>query len=289
MAGTVSPACAGTTATDRPPRFYCAEVWGGNRVVDTVVDLPGLRGVLYSQPSEGGRGGDIHYTSICGSGLIARLCLADVAGHGEPVAVVSGEIHALLRRYMNSLDERRVLRGLNARLADGDFPAMTTAAVFSYFPPLRLLSVTYAGHPPGWLFRRDTGRWERLLPASFDDGRRRLVDIPLAIDKRTGFTRRKLRVKPGDRFLLVTDGVLEAPGTAGELYGEERLARLLQQEHRAATDDLARRVLDSLVEHTGDAQLAHDDVTFILCEFTPGPRAFGVWHMLRRRLFPRPS
>lgn len=284
-----SPACIEAESADRPPRFYCAEVWGGNRLVDTVVELPGLRGVLYSQPSEGGRGGDIHYTSICGSGLLSRLCLADVVGHGEPVAVVSGEIHNLLRRYMNSLDERRVLRGLNERLAEGDFPAMTTAAVFSYFPPLRLLSVTYAGHPPGWLYRRDTGRWERLLPTSFNDGRRRLVDMPLAIDRRTDFTRRKVCVRPGDRFLLVTDGVLEAPSATGELFGEERLVRLLAEGAGASTDDLARRLLDSLVAHTGDTQLSHDDVTFILCEFTPGPRAFGVWHMLRRRLFPRPS
>src|SRR5947209_4327986 len=86
-----------------PPalQLVCAEIWGGNRAVYRAVELPGLRGVLFSSPSDGGRGGDVHYLSVCGSGLLSRMCVADVVGHGEAVAAVSGEMHVLLRKLMN--------------------------------------------------------------------------------------------------------------------------------------------------------------------------------------------
>ena len=39
---------------------------------------------------------------------------------------------------------------------------MTTAVLATYYPPRRRLTVSYAGHPTGWLFRADTGAWARL-------------------------------------------------------------------------------------------------------------------------------
>src|SRR5262245_36486805 len=112
----------------RQARLVCSEVWGGNRPIHVPVDLPGVHGVLFSQPAEGGRGGDVHYLSVCGSGIMARMCLADVVGHGETVARISSEMHAELRRQMNWPDERRVFRGLNRRLHRIGIDAMTTAA-----------------------------------------------------------------------------------------------------------------------------------------------------------------
>jgi serine phosphatase RsbU (regulator of sigma subunit) len=93
--------------------LVCNEVWGGNRAFYGPVELPGLRGVLYSQASDGTRGGDVHYLSVCGSGLISRACLADVTGHGESVAAISETMHDLLRRSVNRMDERKVLQRLN--------------------------------------------------------------------------------------------------------------------------------------------------------------------------------
>lgn len=271
-------------AREKARRFECAEVWGGNRPIDDAIELPGLRGRVFSRPSAGGRGGDIHYISICGSGLISRLCLADVAGHGETVGAVSAEIHRLLRRYMNNLDQRRVLSDLNKRLETSRLAVMTTAAAVSYFPPSRTLSVSYAGHPPAWLYRQAEERWTRLLLESAERRERRLVDLPLAIDRETSFTRRTLRANVGDRLLVLTDGILEAPAPGGDLYGEGRLEALLYQQRHADTNALSNAVIAAVVVHTEDAALSHDDVTLLLIEFVRGPRSFGMWHALKNRL-----
>ena len=83
------------TALATPRTLACGEVFGGNEPVHTAIELPGLHGVLYSHPCHGVRGGDVHYLSVCGSGLLARVCIADVLGHGEVVAQVSAQMHAL--------------------------------------------------------------------------------------------------------------------------------------------------------------------------------------------------
>ena len=268
------------------PEFVCAEVWGGNRPIDAPLELPGVRGWVFSHPCEGGRGGDIHYVSICSSGLTSRLCIADVAGHGEAVATVSSEIHRLLRKYMNNHDETRVLTDLNKRLIGSAIGTMTTAASVGYIPPLRMLSVSYAGHPPGWLYRKAEDRWSRLEVAT-SKRNQRPVDMPLAIDEATTYTRRRLRVGVGDRLLLVTDGVLEAPAPDGSLYGEERLTRFLQDHRQLPVGELVGKIVASVTAHTRSANPRHDDVTLLAAEFVGGPKAFGVWEIVKNRALGR--
>jgi sigma-B regulation protein RsbU (phosphoserine phosphatase) len=273
-----------------PPRLstslqlVCAEVWGGNRPIDAPLELPGMRGKLYSRPCEGGRGGDVHYVSVCDSGLISHMCLADVVGHGEAVATVSSRLHGLLRRHINSMDQRTVLRRLNRQLAEIGFDAVTTAAAINYLPPRQRLSLSYAGHPPAWLYRAAEDRWERLGGGDEVEDDRRLIDLPLAVDATTSFTAHTVRVAYGDRLLVLTDGVLEAPNASGELFGTQRLEELLDQQRFASAAETADTIIEALLAWVRPAQLAHDDVTLLAVEFEPGPRGPAMWHAIKNRI-----
>lgn len=263
--------------------LVCNEVWGGNRTFQGPIELPGLRGVLFSQPCEGGRGGDVHYLSVCGSGLISRACLADVTGHGESVAAISQTMHDLLRRSVNRLDERKVLRRLNLSLSKLDDGSFTTAAALTYFPPTRRLSISYAGHEPAWYYDGSRQRWSRLETAQ----RKGLFDIVLAADPRTRYTRRVRRVAIGDRLLMITDGVLEAPNAAGELFGRERLASVLQTAHDLTPQALIPAIIEELREHTNGTPLHHDDVSILVLEFVDNLGNSALWTALRNRVFGR--
>lgn len=281
-AGAENPSCALTSGDAEPVAFVCSEIWGGNRPIDRAVEAPGIRGRLFSKPCGGGSGGDVHYLSVCGSGLLSRICIADVAGHGEQIAAASRAIHGLMRRYMNNLDQRRVLSDLNRKLEATGQLEMTTAAAFTYYPPSRSLSYSYAGHPPAWLYRRSLRRWERLeLPRGAGAG---LADAPLAVSDETTFSRAKVRVDVGDRMLVLTDGVLEAPAPSGELFGDERVDALLAEHNALDTAALSGRLIPALVKFTGDAALAHDDVTFLMIEFVPGPPGPPIWNAVRSLL-----
>ncbi len=267
--------------------FTCGEVRGGNGVTHQLVELPGLRGVLYSRPCEGAHGGDIHYLSKCGSGLMARVCLADVAGHGEAVSVIGRAIHDHLRRSVDVIDERKVLSRFNDRLNAQDLPAMTTVVLATYYPPRRRLTVCYAGHPIGWLYRAERRQWEPLQSESAPPtSRPAFVDIPIGVGFTPAFTRHRFAVSTGDRILLITDGVLETASPDDHQFDREGIDRLLDA-GEGTCEDVAGRLLAALHAHADVDALAHDDVTFFLGEFVEGPPGPALWHVVKNRLLNR--
>lgn len=263
--------------------FACGEVRGGNGTIHAHVALPGLRGALYSRPSAGATGGDIHYLSVCGSGLIARVCLADVAGHGSAVAAIGTEMHAHLRRSVDVIDGRKVLGRLNRRLNERGAGVMTTAVLATYYPPRRRLTVSYAGHPTGWLFRADTGAWAPLCEPVPPPPKPGFVDLPMGIGFTPTYSQHRFRVSPGDRMLLFTDGVLETTSPDDTPFDTRGIETLLNSE-TGSCEDLARRLLAALHGHAASDELAHDDVTFLLAEFVEGPPGPALWHVLKHRL-----
>lgn len=255
---------------------------GGNRPVHADVELPGLRGVLYSSVADGAHGGDIHYLSVCGSGLLARLCVADVAGHGDAVAAVGTEMYGQLRRSVDIVDERRVLRAIDRRIVRADVQAMTTAVLVTYYPPSRRLAISYAGHPPAWFYSAATRRWRPIEPEPARATATSPVGLPLGTGLSPRFTRRRLRVAEGDRLLLLTDGVLEACSPQGDELGHAGLERLLHA-YQGDHDGLVDHVLQGLEAHTGSGALPHDDVTIFVGEIVAGPPGPTLWHVFRNR------
>jgi len=266
--------------------FTCGEVRGGNGIVHEVVRLPGLRGMLYSRPCSGANGGDIHYLSVCGSGLLARVCLADVAGHGPTIAAVSSEMHAHLRRSVDVIDERRVLGRLDQRLESKGLRAMTTAVLATYYPPQRRLTVSYAGHPPGWLYRAREDRWESLYVVRPPLAPPAFVDLPLGTGLAPTYTRHRFRVSPGDRMLLITDGVLETTSPDDIPFDTHGITALLEAK-TGTYAHLADQLLRALHAHAATDHLSHDDVSFLLVEFVEGPAGPALWHVIKNRLLQR--
>ncbi len=260
----------------------CGEVRGGNEPVHAVIELPGLRGVLYSSACGSTHGGDIHYLSVCGSGLLARLCLGDVAGHGHTIAAVGAEMYAQLRRSVDIVDERRVLRAIDRRIVRAGVHAMTTAVLVTYYPPGRRLAVSYAGHPPGWLRSVADGRWRPIEPEPPGRSVTTPVGLPLGTGLSPTFTRRRLTVSVGDRLLLLTDGVLEAVTAAGEELGSDGLETLLSA-FDGSCEGLIDHIVDGLRRHTGMDSCVHDDVTMFAGEIVEGPHGPALWHVFRNR------
>ena len=163
---------------------------------------------------------------------MARVCLADVAGHGSAVAAIGTEMHAHLRRSVDVIDERKVLGRLNRRLNERGVGVMTTAVLATYYPPRRRLTVSYAGHPTGWLFRADTGSWAPLCVPVPPPQKPGLVDLPMGIGFTPTYSRHRFRVSPGDRMLLFTDGVLETTSPDDTPFDTHGIETVAQQGNR---------------------------------------------------------
>src|ERR1700710_1629624 len=95
-----------TATTQTTQTMTCMEVWGGNALVESAVSISGLDAWVYSKPYESAEaGGDVYYVSSCATGRITRLLVADVSGHGSAVSDTAAQLRALMRRYVNYLDQ----------------------------------------------------------------------------------------------------------------------------------------------------------------------------------------
>jgi len=86
---------------DAQGRLECKELWGGIRNRDSEVSAGNVSASIYAAPCcEEGRGGDIYYFGVCKDGIITRLAIADVTGHGEAVAEISQYVYDTLKAHI---------------------------------------------------------------------------------------------------------------------------------------------------------------------------------------------
>jgi sigma-B regulation protein RsbU (phosphoserine phosphatase) len=72
-----------------------------------------------------------------------------------------------------------------------------------------------------------------------------------------------VNLERGDVFVLYTDGVTEAMDRDGELFGEGRLRRIVEEHGHLRSAELRERILREVEAFVGEAD-QHDDLTLIL-------------------------
>jgi sigma-B regulation protein RsbU (phosphoserine phosphatase) len=196
-----------------------------------------------------------------------QLVVLDAVGRGLRAALACVVVLAAVRAARRS---GHSLHG-QARAADAalleQFPDARFATAVLAELDLRsgVLRYVNAGHPPPLLLR--SGRLVRELSG----GRR----MPLGIEDPCDEIGEE-SLEPGDHLLIYTDGVTEAHGTSGELFGVDRLVELAE---RHSADGLP---LPETLRRLSQAVLAHqegppaDDATMLLLQWSPEASARTV-------------
>jgi sigma-B regulation protein RsbU (phosphoserine phosphatase) len=116
------------------------------------------------------------------------------------------------------------------------------------------LEYSRAGHNPPYLMRA------RAVPAGTVQTLDAAGGLPLGILKSVAYDTAAIQLEPGDRILLFTDGITEAMNPGRELYGEDRLERLLEQSEAASVEALVCSVTEAATAFA-DGAPASDDIT----------------------------
>jgi sigma-B regulation protein RsbU (phosphoserine phosphatase) len=263
------PARHGTTqAPVATHRLACQEIWGTNGNVAHGVELPGLQCWVYSAPIELGLdGGDIHYLSVCEHGILCRVALADVSGHGHAVTRAAERLLTLMRQHINEDEQRTFVQALSdawftAESSDNRV-TFATALVLGFDASSGQLVFTNAGHPPPLWYHADERRWEWLRPPIAATSAP--IGLPLGLNwLGGGYADSVVKLGPGDLLLCYTDGLSEATDATGRQVGDE----LLRFAHRLPVESpmAAGATLLGLVDAFRGGEPLRDDETLIVLQ-----------------------
>lgn len=234
----------------------CGEIWGGIRNCDEDVASEGLTASLYSVASDGGKGGDIYYLSLCENNMLTRMILADVVGHGEEASKISSYIYEAIKLHMNDTAGDEFLSELNRTALKIGLDALTTVVMAAFYKVNGTLFFANAGHPLPLIKQKDKSNW---LELKLTKG----VNDPVIGYSQANYTQRAIRVNSGDCLFLYSDGLIEANNKEKELFGVRRLKELLKQHPNVPPSELKHIIIDKIHRYSGGS-LNHDDVTVMI-------------------------
>jgi len=198
-------------------------------------------------------GGD-YYDFFQRGDQLMDLVMADVSGHSVGAALIMVETRSVLRaQIQGTRSTGEILQVLNQLL----YEDLTRAELFitmfcgKFDAVSRLLSYSNAGHTRPLLLRG--GIWQELDAEG----------LILGVEYQVGFEEKSVALEPGDLLFMYTDGIIEAEGQAGELFGVERLCTLLYEMQRLGPEEIIEGVMARLALFTSGEPL-QDDVSMVV-------------------------
>lgn len=196
-------------------------------------------------------GGDNFDYAVDGDHL--SVSVTDAMGHGLQAALISTLAVAAMRNCRRAgegiVEQATVANQVLCEQFDED--TFATSVVMSIDLATGRGHAVNAGHPPPW---RHRGRAVEQLALP--------VDQPLGMFPGSRYQAHAITVAPGDRLVLVSDGVLDARPEEGDPYGNERFAAFLDAERPTPPRNFVRELIRRILDHRKED--LRDDAT-VLC------------------------
>jgi phosphoserine phosphatase RsbU/P len=188
------------------------------------------------------------------------ILIADVSGHGLPSALIASMLQVSLTAQAGHASEpAKVLLGLNHALC-GKFTHNFVTAAYVYVDlEKNLMRYAGAGHPPVLQWRNSTGKTAKVL----ENG------LVLGMVEEATYDALEFPLEPGDRYVLYTDGVLEATNSAQEQFGANRFMRFIENHKHLVADQFSEAFLTELSRWSNQPaeQGQQDDITLLVIDF----------------------
>jgi len=133
-----------------------------------------------------------------------------------------------------------------------------TAAAATLSPDRSEVQLVNAGHADALHFVAATGE-VRSVPGN---------GTVLGFLPNPSYEAVRLRLEPGDALLLYTDGIVECANGAEEMFGEDRLVRVLRENGGGSAGSIVGAVTSAVQAFAGN-QLADDMTALVIKARTP--------------------
>lgn len=185
------------------------------------------------------------------------ILMADVSGHGissAMVAAMSKMAFVGAGAYLQF--PSRVFHSMNRHLVGKTKNLFITASYVFIDTESYTATFSNAGHPGFFLIRNSEPEVIHL----------NVKGKPLGLFSHIPYAEDTVKLLPGDRILLYTDGIFDLLNDVGESFGEDKLKSLLWDNRYQKFQELAAIVQDSLFRFSSGWKYQMDDLSFLLVE-----------------------
>lgn len=219
-----------------------------------------LKGVYYPAYEVGGDYLD-YFQTDSGNWVVV---IADVSGKGIPAALVMTMLRSTFRaeaRYETSA--KKLMCAVNElMIEDLDDKSFVTALCLIIDKDGKSMSYARAGHPPLLIQHANNGNTPKPINPK---------GLALGMVSGKEFSDRMeevvLSLLHGDRFLIFTDGLLEAMDADRKFYGIKRLVDLMARGQAHDPEKVIKFILDDVAGFIR-SEPYHDDLTMLAMEVT---------------------
>ena len=222
------------------------------------VDIDGLHLAAHYVPMASVAGDFYDFIKVDKNRL--GILVADVSGHGVPASLISSMVKiAFSSLLQHAQNPARVLCGINQIMCGKLESDFVTAGYLFMDTENQTARYAGAGHPPLLLWRESDQkiyeyREKGIVLGQFEDARYQNIELSL---------------KSGDRFILYTDGIIEATNAAGDLFGWSHFKEFITAHASLSVgkfaDGLIQRISNWSGKHTDEA--LDDDLTLVVADF----------------------
>jgi serine phosphatase RsbU (regulator of sigma subunit) len=220
-------------------------------------DIPriNLKGVYYPAFEVGGDYLD-YFQNEAGNWVIV---VADVCGKGIPAALLMTTLRSTFRvEAKHETSARRLLCSVNEFMAVNlDDKSFVTALCIIINKDGGAMSYARAGHPMLLKLGAQGGTPENIACGGIALGLIQETDTFASM-----LEEKSIPLVSGDRFLIYTDGLIDATDPQKNTYGFQRLRVLLSRDQGSDADGLIALLMEDIKKFTNDAPY-HDDLTIL--------------------------
>lgn len=154
--------------------------------------------------------------------------VADASGHGMGAGILSAMVKSAILQAIQQTDSiAELLERVNRTIYNVTEKNMfVTCAVALFDYEKNTVSLATAGHPPILHWNAQTNEVEEY----------RTHNLALGIQAQSTFQEAKILLQPNDRFLLITDGLVETANSSDEQFGMERIKNFFSANPDIHTD-----------------------------------------------------
>jgi phosphoserine phosphatase RsbU/P len=196
-------------------------------------------------------GGDL-YDFIPYSMSRLSLVIGDVSGKGAPAAIYAALVSGILRSHAPiEPSPAEMLSAVNLSLAERRIEAQFVSLIYCVWDDAqRTLTMANSGLPRPLYVR---GGKIDVIEAT---------GLPLGLFDEAEYEEFEFRMKPGDMFVMFSDGILDARNRKGELFGRGRVEKIIAECALKSADCVVNSLFDAVAEHSAGVE-TFDDQTVV--------------------------